>query len=46
MADDPAGRHILAAGRLARFVPVEDAHYDPIRAMIRRAQAANFLTLT
>jgi phosphonate transport system substrate-binding protein len=45
MADDPAGRHILAAGRLARFVPVEDAHYDPIRAMVRRARAASFLAL-
>jgi ABC-type phosphate/phosphonate transport system substrate-binding protein len=45
MAEDPDGRAVLAAGRVARFVPVRDADYDPIRAMARRAQAAGFLTL-
>jgi hypothetical protein len=30
---------------MAGFVPVEDADYDPIRAMVRRAEAAGFLTL-
>jgi hypothetical protein len=30
---------------MARFVPVEDADYEPIRAMARRAETAGFLTL-
>ena len=45
MSADPAGRAILAAGRMAGFVRVEDADYDPIRAMVRRAEAAGFLIL-
>lgn len=45
MAADPAGRALLAEGRVASFVPVQDADYDPIRAMARRAEATGFLTL-
>jgi ABC-type phosphate/phosphonate transport system substrate-binding protein len=45
MGADPAGRAVLAAGRMTRFVPVADADYDPIRAMARRAEATGFLTL-
>ncbi|HEV8310892.1 MAG TPA: PhnD/SsuA/transferrin family substrate-binding protein [Methylomirabilota bacterium] len=45
MHADPEGRAILAAGLMARFVPVQDADYDPIREMVRRAEAAGFLTL-
>jgi len=45
MAADPAGHAILAAGRVATFVPMQDADYDPIREMARRAEAAGFLTL-
>jgi phosphonate transport system substrate-binding protein len=45
MAEDPAGRAVLAAGRMAGFVPVRDADYDPIRTMARQAEAAGFLTL-
>jgi phosphonate transport system substrate-binding protein len=45
MAADPAGHDVLAAGRVATFVPMRDADYDPIRAMARRAEAAGFLTL-
>ena len=45
MSADPAGRAVLAAGRMAGFVPVQDADYDPIREMARRAEAAGFLTL-
>ena len=45
MAADSEGRAVLASGRLAGFVPVRDADYDPIRAMARRAEAAGFLTL-
>ncbi len=45
MHEDGEGRAILADGLMARFVPVTDADYDPIRAMVRRAEAAGFLTL-
>lgn len=45
MHEDPEGRAILADGLIARFVPVADADYDPIREMVRRAEAAGFLTL-
>jgi phosphonate transport system substrate-binding protein len=45
MHDDPEGRAVLAAGLIARFVAVTDADYDPVRAMIRRAEAAGFLEL-
>jgi phosphonate transport system substrate-binding protein len=45
MHEDPDGRAILADGLLARFVPVRDADYDPIRAMVARAVAAGFLEL-
>jgi phosphonate transport system substrate-binding protein len=45
MATDPAGRAILAAHRLAGFVPMRDADYDAIRAMARRAETVGFLTL-
>jgi phosphonate transport system substrate-binding protein len=45
MSADAAGRAILADGRMTGFVSVQDADYDPIRAMVRRAEAAGFLTL-
>ena len=45
MSADPEGRAVLAEGRMTGFVPVQDADYDPIRAMARRAEAAGFLTL-
>jgi phosphonate transport system substrate-binding protein len=45
MPADTAGRAILAEARMTGFVPVGDADYDPIRAMVRRAEAAGFLTL-
>jgi phosphonate transport system substrate-binding protein len=45
MHGDPDGRAILADGLIARFVPVRDADYDPIREMLRRAAAAGFLGL-
>jgi hypothetical protein len=31
------GRQILAKAAMARFLPVTDADYDPIRAMSRQA---------
>jgi len=43
--EDAEARAILADGLIARFVPVTDADYDPIRAMVRQAVAAGFLTL-
>ena len=42
---DATGRAILAEARMTGFVRVRDADYDPIRAMVRRAAAAGFLTL-
>ena len=45
MSADPAGRAVLAAGRMTGFVPVRDEDYDPIRETARRAEAAGFLTL-
>jgi len=45
MHEDPEGRAILADGLMARFVPVRDADYDPIREMVHRAAAAGFLRL-
>jgi phosphonate transport system substrate-binding protein len=45
MARDPTGRAVLDEGRMSGFVAVQDADYDPIRAMLRRAEAAEFLTL-
>jgi phosphonate transport system substrate-binding protein len=37
MHQDPEGQAILAAGQLARFAPVEDRDYDPIRQMAQIA---------
>ena len=45
MSTDPAGRAILAEGRMMGFVAVRDADYDPIRTMVRRAEVAGFLTI-
>jgi phosphonate transport system substrate-binding protein len=45
MAGDPEVRRRLAHGFVARFVPVGDTSYDPIRAMRDEAEAADFLTL-
>jgi phosphonate transport system substrate-binding protein len=45
MAGDPEARRRLAHGLVERFVPVGDAAYDPIRAMLAEAEAAGFLTL-
>jgi ABC-type phosphate/phosphonate transport system substrate-binding protein len=45
MHEDPDGRAILTGGLIDRFVPVQDADYDPIRAMLRRADAAGFHVL-
>jgi ABC-type phosphate/phosphonate transport system substrate-binding protein len=46
MHEDPEGGAILTDGLIARFVPVRDADYDPIREMTRRAEAAGFLTIS
>ena len=39
---DPSVRERLTHG----FMPVTDADYDDIRAMLAAAEAANFMTLT
>lgn len=38
MDRDPEGRLLLAKGRMARFAPVVDGDYDPIREMARQAE--------
>lgn len=45
MHEAAEGRAILADGCMVRFVPVQDADYDPIRAMVARAVTAGFLEL-
>ena len=45
MHEDAEGRAILADGCMARFVRVEDADYNPIRAMVACAVTAGFLEL-
>lgn len=45
LGDDPGLRDALDYGYIARFVPIEDAAYDDIRAMVATAEAADFLTL-
>ncbi len=37
MITDPGGQSILRKARMARFVPISDRDYDPIRAMARIA---------
>ncbi|HTE18373.1 MAG TPA: PhnD/SsuA/transferrin family substrate-binding protein [Armatimonadota bacterium] len=37
MHEDPIGQRLLDSGLMARFTAVEDAHYDDIRYMDRRA---------
>jgi phosphonate transport system substrate-binding protein len=38
MHRDPEGQAALAKGRVARFAPVTDADYDPIRAMLASSE--------
>jgi phosphonate transport system substrate-binding protein len=45
MGDEPTMRATLDAGFIARFVPIDDATYDDIRAMVAAAEAAGFLEL-
>lgn len=45
MGEDPAARGHLARGFVERFVTVDDARYDDIRAMRRACEEAEFLTL-
>jgi phosphonate transport system substrate-binding protein len=45
MGDDPTMRASLDVGFIARFVPIDDATYDDIRAMVAAADAADFRDL-
>jgi phosphonate transport system substrate-binding protein len=45
MGDDPAVRDTLDYGFVARFIPITDATYGDIRAMVVAAEAADFVTL-
>jgi hypothetical protein len=38
-------RSTLDTGFIDRFVPIDDATYDDIRAMVAAAEAADFLEL-
>ena len=40
---DPAGREILADGRLLRFTAADDHDYDPIRAMAHKAERVSLV---
>lgn len=40
--EDEAGRAALARGGLARFAPVADADYDPVRSVARQAEGVAF----
>jgi phosphonate transport system substrate-binding protein len=43
MHEDPNGNRILRSARMARFVPVSDSDYDPIRKMTAEAAVVEFL---
>lgn len=45
MDGDPTMRAVFDAGFIARFVPISDATYDDIRAMVAAAEAAGLLEL-
>jgi hypothetical protein len=42
MSDDPTVHAGLAPGFVARFAPVSDADYDPIRTMLAAAKTVEF----
>lgn len=45
LGDDPLARDHLARALVERFVPVNDASYDDLRAMLAVCEEADFLTL-
>lgn len=45
LGDDPAARPHLARGFIERFIPVNDASYDDVRAMLATCEEAGFLTI-
>jgi phosphonate transport system substrate-binding protein len=45
IGNNPAARPILSQGCFDRFVNIHDSDYDDIRAMVRAAEAAQFLTI-
>jgi phosphonate transport system substrate-binding protein len=42
MTGNPDGQRILSAGAMLRFVPVDDADYDPIRRMAQRGESVTW----
>ena len=40
--EDPDGKRILQSARMARFVPISDSDYDPIRKMTAEAAVVEF----
>jgi phosphonate transport system substrate-binding protein len=45
MDKDPEAKQQLARGCIEKFVTVEDSDYDPIREMVKAAEAAGFMIL-
>jgi phosphonate transport system substrate-binding protein len=45
LGDDPAARPHLDRGFVDRFIPVNDANYDDVRAMLATCEEAGFLTI-
>lgn len=45
LGDDPAARAHLDKGFVERFIPVDDASYDDVRAMLSACEEAGFLTI-
>jgi phosphonate transport system substrate-binding protein len=46
MADDPVGAALLQAAQIARFAPVRDADYDPVRQLLAQAATVQVRTIT
>ena len=45
MHEEAGGRDVLRSGLLARFGAVDDVYYNPVREMVRRAEAAGYRQL-
>ncbi|MDC3960978.1 phosphate/phosphite/phosphonate ABC transporter substrate-binding protein [Polyangium jinanense] len=45
MHEDPDGKRLLDAAFIERFAPIEDAHYDAHRSMMRAAEKAEVVAI-
>jgi phosphonate transport system substrate-binding protein len=46
LGDDPSARPVLDYGLIERFIPIGDAAYDDIRAMLATIETAGWINLT